>query len=329
MISSQMSILSRTKLFESWEEESLDEVAEFCSLEHFPQGSVIFKDGEDGNAIFIVKDGEIAVTRAANTGREQEIARYAAGDTFGELDVLTHIPRNADAWAARTSELIRFPCHGKSIDDFLKDRPAAGARFFDSCLGIFAGRMRNANAVIEENAPWVRELRNHVYQDKLTGLFNKTFLDEHLLSFLKDESVSLMMIQPDNFREIGGTYGRIAEDEALILIASALNRVAAGKAEVCRIEEDKFACVFQGMNIDGVRDMAEIIRGILNNLDLSPITSLSTFHLTFSIGIAVYPDHAGESGKLITLAHELLSIARSRGGDKMLFPGDRACPKTI
>jgi diguanylate cyclase (GGDEF)-like protein len=323
IFSDQTSILSRTRLFESWDEKSLDEAEEFCSLERFSQGSVVFKDGEDGNAVFIVKDGEIAVTRMANTGWEQEIARYVPGDSFGELDMLTRVPRNAEARAARTSELIRFPCRGKSMDDFLKDHPAAGARFFDSCLEILAGRLRKAAAVIAENAPWVRELRNQVYQDKLTGLFNKTFLVEQLPLFLKDEPLSLMMIQPDNFREIGETYGRAAEDEALILIASALSRVVTEAVEVCRFEGDEFACVFPGMDIDGARDMAEIIRVMLNNLDLSPITSLSTFHLTVSTGIAVYPACAGEAETLIDLARGLLPIGRSRGGNKILSPDDR------
>jgi diguanylate cyclase (GGDEF)-like protein len=321
--SDQMSVLSRTKLFESWDEKSLEEAAEFCSSEYFPQGSVVFEDGEDGDAFFIVKNGEIAVTKAANAGRKQEIAHYITGDFFGELDMLTHTQRNAEARAAMASELIRFPCRGKSMEDFLRDRPAAGARLYDACLGILAGRVRKAAGIIAENAPWVRELRNQVYQDKLTGLFNKTFLTEQLPAFLKDEPLSLVMIQPDNFREIGKVYGRAAEDEALILIALALSRVVTETVEVCRYEDGEFACVFPGMDMDGARDMAEIIRVMLNTLDLSPITSSSTFRLMVSIGIAVYPICTEDAGELIALAHELPPIGRSRGGNKILTPEDK------
>jgi diguanylate cyclase (GGDEF)-like protein len=321
--SDKMTILSRTGLFNAWDEKSLGEVAEFCSPEHFPRGSFVFKFGEDGNAFYIVEDGEITVTRPAETGQEQEIARYIAGESFGELDMLMQTPWKAEARAAQTSELLRFPCRDKSMGDFLEVHPAAGARLLDSFLRIAAGRMRKANMIIAENSSWVQEMRGQVYRDKLTGLFNKTFLIEQLPSFLKDEPLSLIIVKPDNFQEINDIYGQEARDEALIITSAALSRMVTETVEVCRIEGDEFACVFPGMDMDAARDIAEIIRAMLNNLDLSTITSSSTFHLSVSIGIAVYPCYADNAGKLIALAHEMLPIARSRGGNIILFPDDK------
>jgi hypothetical protein len=37
------SILSGVKLFESWDKKSLEEIAECCSLDHFPGGRVVFR----------------------------------------------------------------------------------------------------------------------------------------------------------------------------------------------------------------------------------------------------------------------------------------------
>jgi diguanylate cyclase (GGDEF)-like protein len=317
------SILLRVKLFEAWDEKTLEETAEFCSLDHFPGGSVVFKNGEDGGALFIVKDGEIAVTRPAETGQEQEIARYIAGDSFGEMDMLTRKTRNAEARAVLASNLLRFPRQGRSIEDFLKAYPAAGARLFDSFLRITAGRIRKANAAIAENSSRVQEMRSQIYRDKLTGLFNTVFLNEQLPSFLKDEPLSLLMVKPDNLRDINDTYGREAGDEVLILMAAAVNRLVRETVEVCRFHGSTFACVFPGMNKDAAADMAELVRAMLNNLDLSPVTSSAAFRLPVSIGIAVYPLHARDAGELITLADELLSIGWSRGGNKILFPEDK------
>jgi diguanylate cyclase (GGDEF)-like protein len=311
-------ILSGTALFESWNEKSLEEIAGFCSLDYFPRGSTVFKTGEAGGAFFIVKDGEIAVSRPMAAGQEQEIARYIAGDSFGELDMMMRTPRNAEAKAVLTSELLRFPRRGKSMEDFLKARPAAGARLFDSFLGIMAGRIRKANALIAENSFWVQETRNQVYRDKLTGFFNAVFLVEQLPLFLKDEPLSLMMVRLDNLREINDLYGNEAGDEALIITAAALNRLVTETVEVCRFQGSEFACVFPGMDRDAADGMAETIRVMLSNLDLSAVTSSATFHLSVSIGIAVYPRHTRDAGELIALAHELSPI--SRGEKKTPFP---------
>jgi diguanylate cyclase (GGDEF)-like protein len=317
------SILSGVKLFESWDEKSLEEIAEFCSMDHFSGGSAVFKAGETSDAFFIVKAGEIAVTRPTATGQEQEIARYIAGDSLGELGVMMRTPRNAEAKAVLTSELLRFPRRDKSMEDFLKVRPVAGARLFDSFLRIIAGRIRKANALIIENSSWIQEMRNQIYQDKLTGFFNAIFLAEQLPSFLKDEPLSLVMVKLDNLKEINDTYGREAGDEALIIIAAALNRLVTETVEVCRFQGSEFACVFSGMDKDVAGNMAEIIKAILNNLDLSAVTSSATFHLSVSIGIAVYPRYTRDAGELVAMAHEMLPIGRSRGGNKILFPEDK------
>jgi diguanylate cyclase (GGDEF)-like protein len=149
-------------------------------------------------------------------------------------------------------------------------------------------------------------MRNQIYRDKLTGLFNKVFLIEYLPSFLKAEPVSLMMIKPDNFHEISDTWGSDAEDAALIITAGTLSHLVTETVEVCRFEGHEFACIFPGLNEKAASDMAETIRAALHNLDLSAVTSSATFRLTVSIGIAVYPDHTDKAGELINLAHELL-----------------------
>jgi diguanylate cyclase (GGDEF)-like protein len=301
----------------------LEEIGEFCSIERFSEGNVIFKDGEDGNALFVVKEGEVAVSRQLDTGQKQEIARYIAGDSFGELDMMMQTARNAEARAFKDCALLRFPRPHKSLQDLLSAYPATGARLLHSFLGITAGRIRKANILVKENTPWVQEMRNQVYRDKLTGLFNKTFLTEQLPSYLKDEPLSLLMVKPDNFKEINDTYGHESGDEALIVMASALNRHAPETVEICRFAGNELACVFPGADKEKARQAAVDIREMMNNLDLSAITGASAFRLSVSIGIAVYPDYSRNAGELIALAHELPLIGRDHGGNKILFPEDK------
>lgn len=310
-----VNVLSGTRFFEGWDESSLRKIAEFCSLEYFSGGSPVFRKDENSGAFFIVKDGEVVITRPLETGREQVIARYIAGDSFGELDMLIGSARNADARAVLACEMLRFPRRDKSIEDFFKIYPKVGARLFDSFLNIIAGRMRRADALIAENAPWVQEMWDRLYQDKLTGLYNAAFLIERLPAFLKDEPVSLMMIKPDNLDEMDGEV----RDEALIIIAAALSRLIGKNVESCRFRGSQFAGVFPGIDTNAAVDIAKNIRAMLNNLDLSAVANSPTFHLPVSMGIAVYPIDAGG---LIDIADELLAPHRSWGMNTIRFSED-------
>jgi GGDEF domain-containing protein len=43
---------------------------------------------------------------------------------------------------------------------------------------MVAGRIRISNALIKENSPVMQELKKQVYVDKMTGIYNKTYMEE-------------------------------------------------------------------------------------------------------------------------------------------------------
>jgi len=70
-------------------------------------GEVIFDEGEEGQAIYIIADGEVLICRQgqSDTGR---VAQLGAGTFFGELALLDNAPRSAQARAATGCRLIVF-----------------------------------------------------------------------------------------------------------------------------------------------------------------------------------------------------------------------------
>jgi diguanylate cyclase (GGDEF)-like protein len=322
-----VNLLSKTELFVPCGEEFLREIGEFCSLRRFPQGGYIFRAGDPGNALFIVKSGGITVNRREEEGGVRQIALYVSGDSFGEMDMMMETPRNAEARAMGDSELIQFPGEGKTLHDLFRAYPPAGARLLHSFLQHTAGRIRKSNAILRENSPWVQEMRNQVYRDKLTGIYNKTYLEEALPPLLKDRPLALLMVKPDNFKEINDTYGHEKGDETLIVYAAALNRhveeVFPGGAFVCRYAGNELGCVFPDTDREGAGKIAQDLRSFVNGLDLTGPTGGRAFSLSASIGIALFPEHGGGAGELIGAAHELPLIGRGRGGNRILFPEDK------
>jgi diguanylate cyclase (GGDEF)-like protein len=168
-------------------------------------------------------------------------------------------------------------------------------------------------------------MRNQVYGDKLTGLNNKTFLEEKLPTFLRNpsEPVSLLMIKPDNFKFINDNFGHEAGDQALVVIGSKLFKYLPDADIVVRFMGNEIACVFIKTNRELALEKANSIKDFMNTLDLSAITEGKPFTLSVSTGIAVFPDHANNAEELIAAAHELPLLGRERGGNKILFPEDK------
>ena len=322
----KVDILSNTELFKPCGKEMVEQIAEFCSLYKVSKNKTIFMNGDPGNSLYIVKSGEISVLHAQDNKQAHEIARYSAGDFFGEVDMLMNTQRNAEARAAEDSEILRFPGEDKTLQDFLMASPPIGAELLRLFMQTAAARIRKANALLKENSPWVQEVRAQVYRDKLTGLYNKTFLEEQLPAYLrnKNEPVSLMMMKADNFKFINDNFGHDAGDQALVLIGAALSKyIPANTAVIVRFMGNEISCLFPGANREKALEHAQGIRNLYNSLDMSSITKNTSFNFTVSIGIAVFPDHAKTSEELIACAHELPLLGRYRGGNKILFPEDK------
>jgi NADH dehydrogenase len=63
--------------------------------EHFDRGEVIFREGERGDRLYIVLDGEVEVVRRAPGLGEAQLARLGVGECFGEIALVSDRPRTA------------------------------------------------------------------------------------------------------------------------------------------------------------------------------------------------------------------------------------------
>ncbi|MEM9226982.1 MAG: cyclic nucleotide-binding domain-containing protein, partial [Verrucomicrobiota bacterium] len=69
-------------------------------------GKYITKQGEQGNSLYIIYDGDMEVTMNLKTGRPLKITELKCGDVFGEIAVIKHIPRTRSVRALRRSLLL-------------------------------------------------------------------------------------------------------------------------------------------------------------------------------------------------------------------------------
>jgi diguanylate cyclase len=315
--------LSSSALFASFSPGELDYLAEKSEFLSRGDGEIVFEAGSPGDRLYIVDSGSVLV-RSPEDG--STLAELVAGDSFGELELLTGAPRNAQARSSGATRLLAFPAGGSGLRKALSGRPEAAARILRSFLLVVSGRTRKANALVKENSPWVRELRRQVYGDKLTGLLNKAYLDENLPGMLSESAkgeLALLMMKPDNFKDINDRFGHESGDAALVLMARELDR-AVGKGGIAiRYMGNELAVVYPGMGRDAALEAARSLQGHLSSLDLSSaIPGEPGLRFRVSLGIALYPEHGADAESLVKASVGLPLEARSRGGSLILFPED-------
>ncbi len=72
----------------------------------FDKGQIIIRQGDEADRFYIIVDGEVAVVRHTDDGKEIELATLGPGDVFGEMGILTETRRNADIRTRSKVELL-------------------------------------------------------------------------------------------------------------------------------------------------------------------------------------------------------------------------------
>lgn len=98
----------------------LKQVAAIAMEEMFNDGDEIAREGEMGDVMFIIVQGEVRVCSQRN-GHEVEIARRGVGDCVGEMSIISREPRMASLVASGD---VRTLCiDQKSFEGLLRERP--------------------------------------------------------------------------------------------------------------------------------------------------------------------------------------------------------------
>ncbi|MCL2026435.1 MAG: GGDEF domain-containing protein [Leptospirales bacterium] len=316
--------LLKTEIFTSLDDNSLDLICANSDFVTYNSGDTIFKAGDKHGILYIVVAGSVNIIKISSHESASTIAELAPGDTIGELEFFTGSDFSDTGVASGETTLLKIPSNGESFKTVLDSYPETAATIIYEFLKVVSRKIRNANSLVRESSALIQELKRQVYGDKLTGLYNKTYLEETLPQFMQNRSepVALILMKADNFKFINDTFGHEAGDDILKIMAVGLSQFIGEKGTVIRYFGNELGVILPGYNRDNSYQEAKSILAMLNNLDISEATKTDDVKLSMSLGIAVYPYHADISDELILKAHELPLIGRARGGNIILFPED-------
>jgi diguanylate cyclase (GGDEF)-like protein len=180
-----------------------------------------------------------------------------------------------------------------------------------------AGMARAGLTVVER----LRESRTQALTDDLTGLGNRRHLVDTLHAAIDEpaDELALLLIDLDGFKELNDTLGHHAGDEVLRQIGPRLQQLLRADDTLARLGGDEFAVILQPGDEASASTAGLRLRAALEHpFAVGGIR----VHIDASVGIALFPEHAGDAMGLLQRADVAMYQAkRMRTGHEVYLAG--------
>ena len=90
-------VIKQSAIFKDLEEDELEQVAEICEVQELKFDEYIFREGDEGDRLYIISKGEVRISRDVPGTGEEAIVILKKGACFGEMAVLDPSERSTDA----------------------------------------------------------------------------------------------------------------------------------------------------------------------------------------------------------------------------------------
>jgi CRP/FNR family transcriptional regulator len=132
-------LLSRVPLFSELSPDELDRISRVSVARSFPAGVRVFHEGDQSDACYLVRTGDLRVTREHPDGRAIALATLGPGDIFGELAMLDGEARSASVETLTDAELLALPA--ADVRRLLADHPDISVKL----IAALTRRLRETN----------------------------------------------------------------------------------------------------------------------------------------------------------------------------------------
>jgi diguanylate cyclase (GGDEF)-like protein len=299
-------------------------VSAFLEPRRFAAGGTVFREGESGTELFIVRYGRVGSYVTQSDGTRREVYEFAPGVLFGEMAIIENEPRSATCYAKEDTELLVLD--GIDFYRLVWEHPVIGVKLLSSMARVMTAWLDEASGFLGGLVRWGEAARRRAITDELSGLFNRRFLEENMgTRFARGAGssrlCSLLMLDMDRFRDINAAFGPKGGDAAIAATAAAFTPLMR-EGEVCaRLSGDEFAVFLPNGGMDralelaeDMRDAAEAIRLVLPALSNGrPATAA----ITVSIGAAASPEDASTPEELVAAADKALYEAKEGGRNRV------------
>ncbi len=171
-------------------------------------------------------------------------------------------------------------------------------------------------------------LRTQSVWDALTGLYNRRYLEEVLEREVRRasrsaQSLGILMIDLDYFKNFNDTYGHDAGDAVLRETGQFLARGVRAEDFVCRFGGEEFVVILPTADMNSSQTRGERLRSKMRELTVMH-QGKSLGMITISIGVASFPQHGMSPKQLMAAADAALYEAKRGGRDQVAVASVKA-----
>ncbi len=316
--------LNTVEIFSLLGPEEIKSIAGLFRSHEIDRGEVLFREGDEGNELFIVMSGAVASFIRLPDGGERQIAQFQAGNFFGEMSIFENAPRSATCSSLEKSVLLGL--HEKDFYSMIEQYPDIATKIMYRMLNITAQRLRDTGEFLSDMVHWGEAARRRAITDELTGAYNRRFLDDALVSQIdlaenSGKPLSLVMVDLDYFREINENYGHEAGDRCILEVVRVFNRHLRESDILARFGGDEFTVLMPDTPWSNAVEITELVRKSLEKQDILGQYQGPVKKLTMSAGVASFQVHADDVKKLKEMADQALYRAKEEGRNRVVCPG--------
>lgn len=271
----------------------------FGDAQTFAAGEAVFQQGDEGDALFVVKSGVIEIQ-----SDYMLIGAAQAHDIFGEMALIDGGLRSASAVCATDVEVIRIDY--PAFQTILR----IDSRFVEILMRRMSVRIRRLNQLARTDALTGALVRGHFFE--LAGR-------EVERARRENTQLGVLMIDVDHFKSVNDVHGHAAGDETLRRIAEIARAQMRPSDVFGRIGGEEFAALLPNVDAQESLAVAERLREAVEGEQI-PIGAGRTISCTVSVGAASMRAGDERFDDALARADARLYLAKDLGRNRVVGP---------
>jgi diguanylate cyclase (GGDEF)-like protein len=285
-------------------------LSEAGSDDPVPAGSLLWKEGEPGDEVVLVRDGTLQVLHQDGDGEPVILRELPPGSVLGEIACLDGRPRSATVRARTDCRLARVPA--ARFRELLRQHPSV----LEALLLQQVQLVRNLTAQVTRT-------HRRAITDAMTRLYNVGFFTERLALELErarvtGDPVSLVIFDVDHFKNYNDTQGHQEGSTALVRVAEILRSTGRRGDVIARYGGEEFVVLLYGAGTEEARRFGEVVRTAVEASSFPGGPQQPLGCLTISGGVATFPKDATSSEELLAAADHNLYAAKQTGRNRIV-----------
>jgi len=199
----KIQFLSKVSLFSSLSDKALLDLSAITIEQMIPGKTTVFKEGDPGDALYIIKNGKINVLKRTSSGQESVLATLGKDAIIGDMAVIDGMPRSASV--ATVQDTVFLVITKEDFKNLLGTVPEIGFQI----LKLMTERLRKTNAAL-------KELEGSAMQmEDVIRVISKIARKSNLLSLNASIEAARVGTAGAAFSVVAAEMKKLAEDSAM------------------------------------------------------------------------------------------------------------------